>query len=577
MIKLTEEQIKALDTLTTNTIANFGTLMNMQERYEEIYFMTRRESLKGLPNKDQDDIKETISSSGRDAVIGLKRIMDTAKVHVKVTNAKDSDKIEEALLKMLKFSGRSRQASVEKDANLSTALFGPATLVVERVDDLIETQSKTKPNEYVQAQLEMIKKRTPFLIRTLNAKQSFPIWGAYGMVGHVWRYTLKGSELRDRWGVEVDDTNNYVVTDTFHYEQRLIRAEGIKDPLMACEWVTRDENTGKIIGNISLPIFTRYAGGSSLFHEPEKQMQPLLYAMAKGEWDKRQNLFWTYLFTSLYSQGLPGPIILIDPENANQDIRVNYQDGIRTIVAKGQIADPQVIDGDVIQIKRLMDEQTALDTIQPQTLGSNTQGVTFSQFAIANKAGLMPAQDPKEALEAVYRDAFTHILERIKHEGIVNDLLSPTDIPEDIDLEVTIEPDMQQDDLRNAQIAAQLRNANLNISDEWINTNVMHISNSKEMRKQKDKEDLHKAMIQAIVQDPNILKEYAMQALGRTQPPEQPAEASQDAMQPDAQPTDQMTPEMMQAMQQAQQGQAGMAGGEQPPKTDAMIPTEMRQ
>jgi len=573
---LTPDQIKQMESLTTSTISNYGALVTMEDRYEEIYFMTRRDGLKGLPNKDQDDIKETISSSGRDAVIGLKRIMDTAKVHVKVKDAKDADKIEAALLKMLKTSGEFKQASVEKDLNLSTALFGPASLAVECVDDLIETQTKEgqEPNEYVSRQLELIKKKTPFLIRALNAKQSFPIWGAYGMVGHVWKYTIKGSEVRDRWGVDVDDSKDYVITDTFHYEKRLIKAEGISEPLMACEWVTRDPK-GKIIGSISIPIFTRYAGGSSLFHEPEKQMQPLLYAKAKGEWDKRENLFWTYLFTSLYSQGLPGPLLLIDPENANQDIRVNYQDGIRTIVAKAQLADPQVIDGDVIQIKRLMDEQAATSTIQPQTLGANTQGVTFSQFAIANKAGLIPAQDPKEALEAIYRDAFTHILERIKHEGIENDLLNATDIPDDIELEVTIEPDLAQDDLRNAQVAAQLRNANSNVSDEWINTNILHIANSKEMRKQKDKEDIHKAIIQKIIQDPNLLQKYVMAALGESQKPAGPAASGQPSAE-----GEQPTPEMMQAMAQSQaqgQGLGEMAGGERPPQTDAMIPPEMRQ
>jgi len=573
---LTPDQIKQMESLTTSTISNYGALVTMEDRYEEIYFMTRRDGLKGLPNKDQDDIKETISSSGRDAVIGLKRIMDTAKVHVKVKDAKDADKIEAALLKMLKTSGEFKQASVEKDLNLSTALFGPASLAVECVDDLIETQTKEgqEPNEYVSRQLELIKKKTPFLIRALNAKQSFPIWGAYGMVGHVWKYTIKGSEVRDRWGVDVDDSKDYVITDTFHYEKRLIKAEGISEPLMACEWVTRDPK-GKIIGSISIPIFTRYAGGSSLFHEPEKQMQPLLYAKAKGEWDKRENLFWTYLFTSLYSQGLPGPLLLIDPDNAGQDIRVNYQDGIRTIVAKAQLADPQVIDGDVIQIKRLMDEQAATSTIQPQTLGANTQGVTFSQFAIANKAGLIPAQDPKEALEAIYRDAFTHILERIKHEGIENDLLNATDIPDDIELEVTIEPDLAQDDLRNAQVAAQLRNANSNVSDEWINTNILHIANSKEMRKQKDKEDIHKAIIQKIIQDPNLLQKYVMAALGESQKPAGPAASGQPSAE-----GEQPTPEMMQAMAQSQaqgQGLGEMAGGERPPQTDAMIPPEMRQ
>lgn len=571
---LTEDQIKQMDKLATDTISNYGALINMQERYEEIYFMTRKAGMKEISNKDPNDIKHTISSTGRNAVIGMTRIMGTAKVHVKVKDAKDPDKIEAALLKMLKVSGEFRQAAVEKDVDLSLALFGPASLVVEGMDDLLITQTNedgTPKNEYVFQQLERIKQKTPFLIRAMNAKQSFPIWGAYGMVGHVWRYKIKGSELRDRWGVEADDSKDYEITDTFHYEKRLTRADGITEPLMAAEWVTRDKK-GKMIGSISIPIFTRYSGGSTLFNEPEKQMQPLLYALAMGEWDKRETLFWTYVFTALYQQGLPGKTLLIDPEHATQTIDVNYQDGIKTVVAKGQFADLSVIDSDVMQIKGLMDEQAAVNTIQPQTLGANTQGVTFSQFAIANKAGLIPAQNPKEAEEALYRDAFTHILERIKHEGIENELLSPNDIPEKIELEVTIEPDLAQDDLRNAQIAAQLRGANSNVSDEWINTNILHIANSNEMRKQKDKEDIHKAMIQKIVQDPNIMQKYVMAALGEKPQQKVQGQNAAGGMQ-GAEAGGEPTPEQMQAMAQAQGG-PGMEGQ---PQTDAMIPPEMRQ
>lgn len=567
---LTDDQIRQMTKLTDDTVSQYGALVTMMERYEEIYWMTQNAKLKDLPGTDPNDVKNTISSAGRDAVIGLKRIMDTAKVHVKVKDAKDNDKIEAALLKMLKVSGEFKQASVEKDVNLSTALFGPAALSVEAVDDLIIAQTKDgKQNEYVMQQLDLIKRKTPFLIHARNVKQSFPIWGAYGMVGHVSKYTIKGPEVRDRWGVEAEDNKDYVIKDTFHYEKRLTVAEGISEPLMACEWVTRGED-GKIIGSISIPVFVRYAGGTSLFHEPEKQMQPLLYAMAKGEWDLRDTLYWTYLFTSIYRQGLPGKTLLIDPEAGDQTIKVNYQDGIKTIVAKGQFADMSVIDKDVLQLRGLMDEQNARNTLQPQTLGANTQGVTFSQFALASKAGMIPAQDPKDAMEAVYRDAFTHILERIKHEGIVNELLEASDIPDQIEMEVSIEPDLAQDDLRNAQVASQLRNGNSNISDEWINTNILKIANSKEMRKQKDKEDIHNAIIQSIVQNPEIMNKYVMAALGEKQNPPV-ASATSPQMGGEVQPT----PEEMQAMAMAQaQGGAGM---EAMPKTDAMILPEERR
>lgn len=565
-VKLDAEQIRELEKVMTTIESSHSARIAMMERYEEIYFMTRQEKPKGL-DVDDNDIKLTVSSSGRDAVTGLKRILDTSEIHIKVKGAKNSDKIEAGLKKMIEISGQYRMSSIEKDLNLSASLYGPAVIMAEEVGDLI--YASDGKNEYVKAQLELIKEQTPFLFTVLNAKQSYPVWGKFGMIGHERIYTVKGNVLKEEWGVDdVKDDQDYKVKDLFYYEKRLVKAEGVNEPLLACEWVTRDGD-GKIIGSISIPVFARYAGGSSLFHEPEKQMQPLLYAKAKGEWDLRENLFWTTGFTSMYTQGLPGPMILVDPENQSQEIKVNYQNGIRYMVAKGNVVNSPVISPDWIRMKEMMDREAATQTVQPQTLGQNTSGVTFSQFALASKAGLLPAQDPKEAEEAVIKDLCTHVLQRIKHEGIPNNLIQPQDIPEKFELEVTIEPNPMQDDLRNAQVAAQLRQAT-DISSEWVNTNILKIGNSDEMFKQKAKEDIRNALLGSMLQDQVFMQELRNAALnkkpkpqangGQTTPPPAPLQTGLGTATP-TRPT-------------FGEGGVGMEGM---PQADAMIPPEERQ
>lgn len=566
MKTLSDEEIQEMTRLRNGLVGTYGARDEMLTRYEEIYFMTKEDRPRGL-EKLGEDVKLTISSSGRDSVTGMKRILDTAKIHVDIEGrGGNKDKVEKGLKKMLAVSGEYKPASVEKDTNLSAVLYGPATLMVEAVHDLIENQYQTiegekmVKNEYVTAQLQMIQKRTPFLLHAVNARSSYPMWGAYGMIGHLRKYTLRGAEIQDRWGVVVRDVNKeYEVQDFFHYEKRLVTADAIKEPLMACEWVSRDE-AGKIIGSINIPIFTRYSGGTSLFHEPDKQAQPLLYAKAKGNWDLRENLFWTYLFTALNQQGIPGPIIMVDPENADQDIEVDYRGGLRIIKAKGTMVDPQVIDGDVLQLKNLMDGQSATQTIHPQTLGENTRGVTFSQFALASKAGLIPAQDPKEAQEALYKDAFTHILQRIKLETIENDLISPADIPEDLEIKVRLEPDLEQDDLRNAQTVQALKSAGANVSDEWINTTQLKIADNKAMLRQKTKEELFRSMLAFVQQKPEIMEKFVMGMLGMNPnpPPEQPPPGPEGEL-----PTEGAPP-------------SGGEGFEQPPMTDPMIPPQER-
>jgi hypothetical protein len=135
-------------------------------------------------------------------------------------------------------------------------------------------------------------------------------------------------------------------------------------------------------------------------------------------------------------------------------------------------------------------------------------------------AGKLPTIDPIEAQRQCYRDLFLHILQRIKAEGIENDLIKPEDIPDDIELEVTLEPDLQQDDLRNAQIVTQLKNAGANVSDEWLNTNLLKIADSNEMFRQSAKEQVRKAILGNIMQNPQIMQKFIAAAMGQMGQPQ---------------------------------------------------------
>ncbi len=213
--------------------------------------------------------------------------------------------------------------------------------------------------------------------------------------------------------------------------------------------------------------------------------------------------------------------------------------------------------------------EAASQTIQPQTLGSNTSGVTFSQFALAQKAGLIPAIDPKEALEALYADAFDHILQRIKTEDIQNELITPADIPDTYKLTVTLAPDLEQDDLRNTQIATQILNSGANVSKEWVNTNVLKISDSEAMYRQKQLELTMDAMME-LSRAPEKLMPI-LESLTAPKKKGGPAQPTAPAAQAEA-------PQGMPGMGEMPMpgGMGNVPGMEQMPKTDSMIPPEER-
>lgn len=560
------EDIEKLKKRSQQVVSAYGARTELYTRYREMFFMTD-ESRRPMNSKvDEKDWAITVSPSARNEVVGMVRLLDTSEIHVEVRDGNEpapkSDKIEQALLTMLRVSGEFRRARVESDAALSAVLYGPVVMYSESVAD-VQTTAKSV---YQKRQLERIAKRTPFLIRNLNSEQSFPEWGEFGLLSHTWEYRVRGAVLEERWGVkDVKPDQEYMVRDIYDCENRLVYVDGRKDVLFAGPH-----------GLDTIPVVVRYAGGSSLFHKPEEQMQSFLYAKAKSRLDKRENAMLTAMATAVNVRGMMGPLIAIDPENAPQQVQVDFSGHIRTIKAKVQQVDDKVIDPVLFQWKNLLDELSAQSTIHRQTLGENISGSTFSALNMLSNAGKLPLVDMQRGIEMAFRDVFLNILLRIKTEGIENELISPQDIPDDIELDVTLEPDLAQDDLRNAQIVSQLKGSGANVSDEWINTNLLKIGDSNEMFRQKTKEELRKAIVGQIMQNPQVMGQFVQVVMGapKTPPPAPPqttntlGEGSQE-----------MPPEMM-AQMQAQggppQGMMPGAGGEQMPMTDAMpMPSEM--
>jgi len=266
---LTEDEIKELRQLSTDLESNRSGLNELYARYKEMYFMEDDAKPKWA-EVDEKDIAVTISPTARNEVTGMVRLLDTSEMNITVKKAGkkagQSDKIEAALKTMLRVSGEYRRTRIEADAALSSVLFGPVTLYSESVDDLITVNAKDK---YRKAQLEEVQGRTPFLIRTINAEESYPDWGEFGLIAHKWKYTVKGSDLKNRWGVEADRTKDYIVHDVYDCESRLVYAEGVDNPLLA-----------KKHGLKRIPIVQRYAGGSNLFHKPEHIDQLTLLVLA---------------------------------------------------------------------------------------------------------------------------------------------------------------------------------------------------------------------------------------------------------------------------------------------------------
>ena len=565
-----QEEIDSIKSRARALESTYTSRGNMFQRYREIFFMDNMDKPKDQ-TVDKGDWALTPSPSGRNEVTGMKRLLDTSDMNVTVlegnTPSRNSDKIETALKRILDVSGEGREARVESDAMLSAVLYGPVVLAAEAINDSLSVKGIP---EYKRMHLQKLARRSPFIIRALNPEES-SIERDEGLVTlHLWKYKLLGSKLKNRWGItEASDKTEYTVWDVFTPEYHVVWADGIGKELLAAPH------------NLNcVPIASSTAGGTELFHKPEERINSFLFAKAKGDLDKRENMILTAIFTQIKRRGLLGSMYWIDPENAPEDITINYQNGVMYAKGKVSAVNDKIIDPIVMQIKGLLDDLSGESTIRGATLGENAQGVgTFSGLAMLSSAGKLPMIDSQRALSASFRDIFLHILYRIKNEVIDNTLIQPSEIPEDLDLEVTFTPKLPQDTLRNAQVAVSLGDK---VSDEWIHSNLLQIGDTPAMQKQIAKEQIKKGMLTRLLQDPQVMGQLMQAVLGKPPVPPQPQQQPQqppqgqpmpDQMmqqgQPQGDPMQGMNPEMM-AQLMAQGGMEAM------PQTDPMLTIQER-
>ena len=565
-----QEEIDSIKSRARALESTYTSRGNMFQRYREIFFMDNMDKPKDQ-TVDKGDWALTPSPSGRNEVTGMKRLLDTSDMNVTVlegnTPSRNSDKIETALKRMLDVSGEGREARVESDAMFSAVLYGPVVLAAEAINDSLSVKGIP---EYKRMHLQKLARRSPFIIRALNPEES-SIERDEGLVTlHLWKYKLLGSKLKNRWGItEASDKTEYTVWDVFTPEYHVVWADGIGKELLAAPH------------NLNcVPIASSTAGGTELFHKPEERINSFLFAKAKGDLDKRENMILTAIFTQIKRRGLLGSMYWIDPENAPEDITINYQNGVMYAKGKVSAVNDKIIDPIVMQIKGLLDDLSGESTIRGATLGENAQGVgTFSGLAMLSSAGKLPMIDSQRALSASFRDIFLHILYRIKNEVIDNTLIQPSEIPEDLDLEVTFTPKLPQDTLRNAQVAVSLGDK---VSDEWIHSNLLQIGDTPAMQKQIAKEQIKKGMLTRLLQDPQVMGQLMQAVLGKPPVPPQPQQQPQqppqgqpmpDQMmqqgQPQGDPMQGMNPEMM-AQLMAQGGMEAM------PQTDPMLTIQER-
>lgn len=523
-----------LKTRAQDLKTKYSTLKEYFKSYDEIYFLTDRDTVSN--NEDPADRKTTISPTGRNAVVGMTRLLNTAKPNFKIkAEIGNTDALVNVLDDVVSNSNRALPMSgLLQDATLSAILHGPVTLMVDSIDDLLAV--KTLP-KYQTARLQDLRRKSAYLWRVIPQGESYPEFGYYGgLSAHLRYYETTVREVRERWGKDAlvgsKDNSKVNVWDWMDWEYRAVWTDNSKEPV----------SMGK--HNLTvLPFVCKISGGSNLYTKPEEATHSFLYGVMKSKLHQRESLVLTTLFTSIFQEGA-GQLLGIKPDANNGDtITVNYAGGgVRYIIGDVQPLNENMASRKFYEARQLLNELYGQTTIHWQTLGEGVgNNVPFSSMITAAQSGRLPLVEPSEAVGAALAEAASITLKLAKADGVkLSESMATSEIPDDCDITCELTPDLPQDTARNASVAAQLTGQKI-ASQEWVRSNLLNISDNKEMVRQIWTEQARDALYQQIAQAtiPQLL-----QVLMGT-PPAQPS-APTDGMPPEMQiPTEAMPPDGM--------------------------------
>lgn len=317
-----------------------------------------------------------------------------------------------------------------------------------------------------------------------------------------------------------------------------------------------------------------------LWDKPEHQSQPMLYGLEKSGIWQRKNLVMTVLYTNVEHIGInPTFVHTLSKNSTESDFSFDNHNSVITL-QEGETLTPMVrkgiIDESFNAALEIAENKTSESTMYPQALGqAMASGTAFSTVNLLSQAGRLPLTIVKDMVGSLISDVMECSLLWYKQQGGTYDgyNIKPKDIPDNIQIDATLEVALPQDKLQMANIAKLITEGNQPLtSQEWARENILSIGQSDKMDEAVWAEKTAAALMANYVQQQLQLAMQRMQ--GQMQPPEQ---MMPEQIPPGGMPQEQqMPPELMGAGAMPGGGMEGMgvnpALGGMPPQMGGMLP-----
>lgn len=513
------------------------------EMFKEMDYMFLMEDDEVLVTKreNDDDVKKTLSPDARNALLGALRLIIATDPHFSMPLHKNkpraqrkADPMEKMAGMMMQASSRQRKFPVHYDAILSALLYSEVHIGVTKTEDIVEDlKAQDAPLPIIKA-AELLAMRTPYFFEPWSPVGGYPEWDSLGLAFYMRESIQNVGTIMDRYG-ESNVLEAIGEGAPKRWEKKTLRV--IWDRRWSLVYIKESADKPILMEMHELPripVVAQLIEGSLLFEKPEQQRQPFLYTLWKSGLWNRQNLSLTVLYTLIFAIGASTPYVHEDA--GDEDVKVDWETlGGITKVKKGKLRPlgKDVIDPSIMVGLDIANTKGIESTIYRQALGEPLGGdAPYSTVALLSQSGRLPLIYTQrmggwglgEAVEMAYR-WMKHDAKESKSAYRGDEVtLKPEDIPDDFEIETTLEISMPQDRLSEATIANSLAGGeDPMVSRRWVLENVIREGSAEDMQKEIWSEKAANLRAMSYFADKLLeVKQKIEQAMAPPMPPQVP-------------------------------------------------------
>lgn len=434
---------------------------SMFEDIEDMYLLEPP----SLPSESW--IKQTVSPSARNALLGAVRLMTATDptwrvpASMEVDAQQEASRLETIANAIWTGAGRAARKPLHVDLVLSALMYGEVHLGINRVSDLIASA-----NDENRERLQELASITPVLIDVINPRLGYPEFDRAGLYAYYSSREVRSGDVISRFGdlaaMQLRDRQPWdTVTECEYWDHKVhyLWVKEAQNPLIEAEH-----------GLPCIPIVASIVEGSNLFNRSGQQSrQPFLYTLWKSGLWERETLTLTVMYSLIFSIGANPQFIYrrSDPSKAAPEADYSTPGG-RIILDSGEDYAPlvkQILDPSLMQGLQLAQEQGTESTMFKQALGEPmSSGTAFSTVSLLSQAGRLPLVPYQRMGSFVIGEAMRTVFKLLKAGGGKSKAwggngvteFKPSDLPDNPNIEARLEIEMPQDERQNAMIALQM-------------------------------------------------------------------------------------------------------------------------